>query len=71
VSPFQEATYDQLGRLLTILDYYKGNPGQGMSVPLLHEWASGGAFQPAFSTEWTLSFWENVIIGDSLIEDIT
>lgn len=65
MSPFEEATYEQLGRLLVILDYYKNDPANGLSIEKLHEWASGENFQPSLSTEFTLEFWERVIFGET------
>jgi hypothetical protein len=54
MSPFKEATYDQLRRLLVIIDRKQ------FSCDMLLKWASeGDQIQPEFSTEETIRYWEN------------
>jgi hypothetical protein len=66
MDPFREASYEQIARVINIIDYLKPieDPGTGIpSIGFLERWvadepseddlAAGGA------TEWTIRMWEN------------
>jgi hypothetical protein len=57
MSPFEEATPEQLGRLLTIIDHYEDNI-HGPSLSFLLNWANGGEVN-RFTTEAVIFYWEH------------
>jgi hypothetical protein len=65
MSPFKEATYDQLSRLLKLFDRYLGVPG-GLSLDIFWDWVKTGYAQPECTTEETLQYWEQIMRQDEL-----
>jgi hypothetical protein len=68
MSPFQEATYEQLGRLLKIIDHFKDNP-EGLSWDFFLNWADGKPDATLFSTQQTIEHWEWRMTNQEEIDD--
>jgi len=67
MEPFTEATYEQLGRLIKILDNPKSREGDNhISYDYFLEWADGKNVRaPWHSTEYVIDYWEKAIEGRS------
>jgi hypothetical protein len=65
VNLFKDATYDQLNRMLEILESPRITRENALSLDFIAHWVTGGQPGESISTEETLHYWERILGGNN------